>query len=376
MIRICHLITDLQIAGAERNLVELATRLNPNQFCCEIVTLFEPGPLADSALSAGIPVTSLETKFGRPRAAAVTRLTHHLRKSRPTILQTWLYYADLIGLIGGRLAGTPYIVWNLRCSRMAAVGEYWRLQRRMALFGLLSRLPNAVIVNSRAGLIHHSFHRYRPRRWIEIANGVDLVRFRPRPGERLALRAKFGLRSDATIIGMVARNHPMKDHLTFLRAASLFASRHPNSEFVLSGKDCIPEAKPLKELIAAFGLESRVHLLGVRLDINDLYPTFDIATLSSAYGEGCPNTLLEAMACEIPVVATDVGDSAHILGSEGLIVRPQDPESLASGWTQLLSAASARAGLRGRARALKLFSIEQSVRNYEEAYLDLIKGSS
>jgi glycosyltransferase involved in cell wall biosynthesis len=373
MIHICHVITGLDVGGAERCLITVAGGLDPRRFSSDIVSLLESGPMAEEARSAGIPVVSLGLRNGRPGASAVPRLFRHLQRSRPTILQTWLYHADLVGLCAGRLARTPHIVWNIRCSDMTSGDSSPWLRRKLQLLAWMSRFPDALIVNSRQGRLAHENLSYRPRRWIEIPNAVDGLRFRPRPSERDELRRKLGLRPTAAVIGLVARAHPMKNHETFFRAAALLARESPHAEFVLCGEGC---AEQFLNMAVSLGLEGRVHFLGTRLDSESVYPTFDVATLCSAYGEGCPNTLIEAMACGIPCVATDVGDSARILGSTGLIVPPGDAAALASAWAEMLAGDQRARSLQSRERALGQFNVENVLVHYEAVYLDLVARSA
>ena len=371
MIRVTHLITGLEAGGAERSLATLVARLDPC-FRSEVVTLTEPGPMAREIRAAGIPVTSLSISRGAGRGrsgvSGLARLVRHLRRTRPALLQTWLYHADLVGLAAGRLAGVPRIVWNIRCSDMTPGAEAPKLRRLTGWLARLSAWPDAVVVNSGAGRTAHETLGYRPRRWVEIANGVDSARFRPRTQERDALRRKLGLRPSAIVIGLVARFHPMKDHETFLRAAALFAARRPETEFALCGEGCTAATEPLSRLVAALGLRDRVRFLGTRADMEDVYPAFDLAALSSAYGEGFPNTLVEAMACAVPCVATDVGDSRRILGPAGLVVRPRDPAAMAEAWAETLAGDRAALGSQARERAVAEFGLARVLERYEALY--------
>src|SRR6185295_2466977 len=129
--------------------------------------------------------------------------------------------------------------------------------------------------------------------------GVDTERFVPNPAARSAFRARIGVSPDAPLIGIVARRHPMKDHPTFLRAAASFALKRPDARYVLCGDGCGPGSR-LEPLIESFGLSGRVILLGAVTNIENIYPAFDVLTLSSAYGEGFPNVLIEAMSCGVP----------------------------------------------------------------------------
>src|SRR5262245_55821086 len=136
LIKVCHLITDLEAGGAERNLVNLVIHGDRSRIASEVVSLLEPGLMAGELKAAGIPVTSLGMGRGRAGPAGLIALARHLRRSRPTILQTWLYHADLLGYLASRFAPATRLVWNLRCSDIARAPDekpLWRLVRLLAL---------------------------------------------------------------------------------------------------------------------------------------------------------------------------------------------------------------------------------------------------
>jgi glycosyltransferase involved in cell wall biosynthesis len=372
LIRISHVITDLNAGGAERMLVNLVTRLDRSSFSNEVVSLIEPGVMAGELEAAGIPVINLNMRRGRPSISGMLTLLRHLRRSRPAIVQSWLYHADLAATFASWAAPGSALVWNIRCSDLPSQSDAGRLGRLVKLLARLSAWPRAVICNSRAGRQFHDAFGYHPRRWVDIPNGVDTERFRPRPDARRTLRQQIGLPSDAPVVGWVARFHPMKDFPTFLRAARLFANANPNARFAVCGDGFDRGNSEVLALIAQVGLTDHVHLLGVRNDMEAVYPTFDVLALSSAYGEGFPNVLIEAMACGIPCVATDVGDSRAIVADAGLIVPPQDPDALARGWnTATEPAVSENLGRQARARTVDQFGIDRVCLLYETLYRNL-----
>ncbi len=143
---------------------------------------------------------------------------------------------------------------------------------------------------------------------------------------------------------------------------------------MLLGGGIEPTNRDLVREIDAQGLMPRLHLLGERTDMHAVYPAFDIATLSSAFGEGFPNVLAEAMACGVPCVATDCGDAAEILGEVGTIVPPRDPYALAEGWQRMIALGDdgRRAlGIRARARIVEKYDLNQIVSRFEALYSGL-----
>jgi glycosyltransferase involved in cell wall biosynthesis len=148
----------------------------------------------------------------------------------------------------------------------------------------------------------------------------------------------------------------------------------PAIVFVLLGSGIEPGNPDLVRAIDAEGLMPRLRLLGERADMHAVYPALDIATLSSAFGEGFPNVMAEAMACGVPCVATDSGDAAEILGEFGIIVPPRDPEALAEGWRRMIAlGAEGRhtLGMRARARIVENYGLDQIVARFEGLYCEI-----
>ena len=367
----CHVITGLDTGGAERSLVNLVTGMDRAQFSSDVVTLVDAGPMAEPLKEAGIPVTSLGMRRGRPTPAALLSLIRHLRATKPAILQTWLYHADLIGTAAAWIARPELLLWNVRCTDITLAGSEKSMRSLVRLLAMLSGRPDAIVVNSQRGQKDHKRIGYHPKRWVNIPNGVDLRRFHPRDGEKAALRTRLGLRPNATTVGLVARYHPMKDVETFLRAASLFRRNHANSQFVLSGEGFTRDNSILAAMIEALDLSGHVSLLGSRSDIDLIYPTLDALALCSIYGEGFPNVLCEAMACSVPCVATDVGDSAQIIGDCGLIVPMRNPEALAQGWEALIKRGLGVVGELARSRITAHFSLDGMCAQYQSLYRSL-----
>ncbi len=371
IIHICHLTNDLDLAGAERTLVNVVRHLDPARFSNEVVSLIEPGILGNKLRAAGIPVMSLGMQRGRPSLSGLVRLVRHLRQSRPTILQTWLYHADLLGTVAYNFAPSMKLVWNLRCSDIATSPGSNRLRGITRLLARISHWPEAVIVNSTRGRVFHEQIGYQPRSWVELPNGVDTEQFRPRADLREEMRADLGIRAAGPVIGMVARYHPMKDHATFIRASAKFAQTHPEARFVLCGLGCDEQNRDLNRLIDQAGLLGRVILLGFREDTEAIYPALDLLTLCSAYGEGFPNVLTEAMACGVPCVATDVGACREIIADGRLIVPPHDPAALAETWRSVLLDSTEALPKKLRTRAVEHYRIDRVCRLYEATYDDL-----
>lgn len=375
-IRVTHLISGLSVGGAEMMLWRLLSRMDRARFESDVISLSDAGPVADRLRAIDIPVRALGMRQGRPSVGGFYRLTAALRHSRPDVLQTWLYHADIAGLVAGQTVGIPSIVWNIRASDMD-------MSHYKALSGLAVRAcarwshrPRAVVVNSEAGRRHHERLGYRPRRWELIPNGLDTSAFRPDARARREVRDEIGIPAECVVAGSVARFDPMKDQAGFLRAAAIVAGRTEGVHFVLAGKGVDWDNLVLRESAAAASLDGRVHLLGPRTDVPRLMAAFDIGVSSSAFGEGFPNVVAEAMASGVGCVTTDVGDARLIVADTGEVVAPSDPAAFAAAIERMVRlgpGGRADLGRAARARVVEHYDLPIAVTRYEQLYASLLE---
>jgi len=370
MIRIVHIISNLDIGGAEVTLTQLVTGMDRGRFHNTVISLTDRGQLGDRIEASGVSVDCLGMKRGRPDVSSLPRLVHSLRELKPTIVQSWLYHADLVGLLAARFLQSTRLVWNVRCSDMQL--KYYPFQTRCVrrMLSWCSRIPTAVVTNSEAGKRVHEGFGYRPRRWAYIPNGFDTNRFRPDPVAARKLREALDLPKDVRLIALIARCDPMKDHATFLSAAKRVVTARPDVHFLLAGK----YTQLLNSRVAETGLQGHVHLLGLRHDVDHLFAGVDVACLSSAFGEGFSNVLGEAMASGVPCVTTDVGDARAIVGNTGLVVPPRDPVALASAVMNLVDRdvdARVALGTAARARIQAKYSLSDLISKYQSLYAEI-----
>jgi len=366
--RILHLITSLDRGGAQTMLTHVATRLDRARFEPVVVSLTGGGEMARTLAAAGVRVVPLDMRRGAPSLAGFSRFRALLRAERPALIQSWLYHADLLALLG---AGAIPFVWNIRLSTISAERNAGRLRLLRWLLARASGRPAAIVVNSERGRREHEALGFHPRRWEIIPNGFDLERFRPDPGRRGAWRRTLGVGETEPLIGMVARVDGMKDHATFLAAAGIVAARHAGLRALLIGKGTETIAVPPH-------LAGVVRALGERDDLDEVLPALDLMVLASN-GEGFPNAVGEAMACGVPCVASDVGDAATIIGDTGAVVPPRDPGALAAAVLALLARGNdglAILGAAARARIAERYAIATVAQRYEQLYASLLEATA
>jgi glycosyltransferase involved in cell wall biosynthesis len=374
--KIAHIITSLEKHGAQMMLYKVLSSMDRSRFDSVVVSLADGGALKDKFASLGVAVHSIGMKKGVPTPGSVYRFARLMGKIKPDLVQGWMYHGNLAAQLAVAISPVRIpAVWNIRGSSYNLKDEKPVTAGIIWLGGKLSGLPKAIINNSLVSAVkHEDLLGYRTDKRMIIPNGFDTDRFAPSVEARASLRVELGLSDDALLIGMLARYHPMKDHTNFLQSAALLLKDHPQAQFVLAGEGVDRSNEELRDLIEKLSIAGRVHLLGERSDVSHIAAALDLATLSSAYGEGFPNVIGEAMACGVPCVVTDVGDSAFVVGETGRAVPPRNANALASAWRELIEmgAESRQAlGQAARHRVLENFSIEAIARKYESLYQQL-----
>jgi glycosyltransferase involved in cell wall biosynthesis len=170
----------------------------------------------------------------------------------------------------------------------------------------------------------------------------------------------------------------MKDHTNFVSAAKLMAAEDPDVHFVLAGIGVDSENLEIMRLIESTTVPQHFHALGHRDDIGHIIAGLDIACSSSAFGEGSSNAIAEAMACGVPCVVTDVGDSALLVRNLGKVVLARDPQAFARACRELLDMSAgqrSRLGQAARERVKACFPLSSVVGRYEDLYQELFDGS-
>lgn len=360
-LKVMHVITDLDVGGAERMLVSYLTASRPAAPEAFVVSLLSGGYFARWLRREGLRVFEMDMGRAVSNVLSVFRLALMIRREKPDVVQSWMYHADLVLtialLLSGRLQHTR-LYWGVRCSDMDT--SKYRLTLRFAIWACswLSRIPDAIIANSHAGMRVHKDLGYHGDHFVVIPNGVDTGRFVPDPAIRRAVRQQLSIPEEAIAVAMVARRDPMKDHDTFIEALDQL----PGVIGVLAGKGTeeLPDKPNLRRL-------------GIREDIERVYAACDCVALCSAFGEGFPNVLVEGMSAGLVPVATDVGDCAIIVGDAGEVVPPRDPGAFADALARLFRngpTALADQGKRARERIEELFALNRAVSGFDRIYTE------
>jgi glycosyltransferase involved in cell wall biosynthesis len=375
---ILHIITDLSIGGAEIMLYKLLSRMDKGVFSNQVVSLTSMEAMADRIEALGVDVQALDMRRGVPDPRAILKLKDLIQQIRPDIIQTWMYHSDLMGGFAARLVGSMPVIWNIRHSNLdPRENKKTTLWTAKACAFFSKRIPDRIVCCSEVSRRVHARIGYNQDRMLVVPNGFDLDAFQPDKDAGESVRRELGFDRDALLIGMVARFNPQKDHHNLVQAAGILKDQGIDCHFVLCGNGIDQDNTQLTGWIRNSGLEDRFFLLGLRDDISRITAGLDIAVLSSAHGEGFPNVLGEAMACEVPCVATDVGDSAEIIADTGVVVPPGDSEALGHALKKMMELGPdgrEKLGKKARQRVGDRFELAGVAKRYEDIYREVLAG--
>jgi glycosyltransferase involved in cell wall biosynthesis len=365
LVSIAHIITSLDVGGAESSLYTLLTNGLEGPFRNHVISLMGPGHYGQLLENAGISLSCLHMNRGRPSLRSIKSLRAIIRACSPQLVQGWLTHGNLASTFA-RFLFEPRAAlgWNIRWT-LEGLSHASASTRLLTYIGSrLSSMPDVIIYNSQRSLRQHADIGYKNARAYHLPNGFNTDLWKPSSSLREEARAELGLSNKHIVIGFVGRGHPEKDPATLFHAFAKVHSSHPHVKLVAVGRG-----------LDRFGPLSRnVILLGQRYDIPRLMQAFDILCLSSSV-EGFPNVLGESMATGVPCVATDVGDARMIIGNTGWLVPPRDSYCLARALIEAISSTPEelrKRGLLARDRIKVHFSVSCMVANYISLYDDLI----
>lgn len=369
---VLHIITGLQVGGAEMALYRLIREFRGSDYSHTVVALTPGGGLYTSFSEAGIGLVVLDVR--RSPVSHMLRLVGLIKTLRPDIVQTWLYHADFLGGLAARAAGNRNVLWGIRTTDVDGGCARATTFLRQACATLSRWVPHTIVCVAEAARRSHSDAGYDASRMIVVGNGFDLGVLRASRAQRAGLRLECGFAPDAIVLGTMGRFNPDKDHANFVQAAGRLAERHACMRFLMVGKNLDAANPNLMRWIRATGFADRFVLLGERRDVAVCLSAMDIFCLSSRT-EAFPNVVGEAMAMRLPCVATDVGDVGILMADTGVIVPRADPDALADGVARLVAGGPRyceQIGHRARERIHALFTMGCVRRRFESIYENVI----
>ncbi len=366
-IRLLQVVNGLAIGGAEKKLLDVSGRLDPNHYQITICSIGQGGPLEKDFRALGIEVIILP-KRNRSDIKLIWQVAHLIRERKIDIVQTTLWLADVVGAFAAKLAGgVPVISWE---TVTHGDNDILRTRKKHVLFYRIAMktVDKIVAVSNEIKESLVSRRGISPSQIETVHYGVDLIRFN-RSVDNNFQRTKLDIRPDQIVIGTVARMETYKGVTYLQQAAIRLAKEYPSLIFIFAGDGSLRPT--LEEEVHSKGLSDQIRFLGFRDDVQEVMQTFDIFVLPSLT-EGLPNVILEAMASAKPVIATRVGGIPEAVVSDitGLLISPAEVAALVDAIRKLVDNPSLAKGMgeAGRKRVENLFSVEHEVACFEKMY--------
>lgn len=362
-LKLLQIITDLDIGGTEKMLAELIDGLDKRNYSTSVCSIKTFGPVAKELHSIkNLKAFSLNTRF-KFDIRALFKLYLMLKRTKPDIVQTYLYFDNILGGIVAKLAGVKHIIMGYR----AANPYEPRLRAVMENFFMKS-VADHVVSNSYAGKNILVQRGVPPEKIHVIHNAKHLKNFMNVTMSN-ETKARLGISAKDKVVTIVAKLREQKGHVYFLRAIKQIIHKYKDFAVLIVGDG------PLKASLEAYakklGIATHIRFLGDREDVNEILALTDIFVMPSLW-EGFSGAIIEAMAMKLPVIATDVGDTKYLVkdGVTGYLVRPKDWQALAEKTIGLLNhvSLSMAFGRNGYSHVKKFLKREKMVRSYEGVY--------
>lgn len=374
--RILHIITSLNIGGAELMLKRLIeshrTKTNSTH---TVISLTGIGEVGMQLRASGVEVQALNMRSPLDILRILWRLRQQIRSFHFDIVQTWMYHANLLGGLAARFAGNYNVIWGIRGSAIPQQGVS-ATSIIVSLGAWLSRiLPSVIICCAESARIVHVKKGYKQSKMIVVPNGFDLTQFIRTPLYRQQARTEFGFDDKDIVVGIVGRFDLLKDYRNFVLAGTELAKENEHVKYLMVGRGIERTNEVLMKWIEEGQLVHKFILLGERNDIPRCLASMDIFCLSSS-NEGFPNVVCEAMAMGVPCVVTDAGDAAEIVSDTGIVVAPCDPTALARALRDMISKGAnerLHLGELARQRINKHYSIDAISSQFDNIYKKVTK---
>jgi len=374
MIRVAYLIRSLNVGGAERQLVTLVKGLDKNQFQPVVICYYGGGELEKELLQAGIPVISTQKRGRWDLVSFFGKLARILRDFHPQILHSYLATSNIMAGLSRIFFPSLKVIYGVRYGFVDFTKYDWSAKMSFQAEVKMSFLSNRVIVNSFAGKEIAVSKGIPGNKLLVIPNGIDIERYRPAPETGQQFRSLWKIPTNRIVFGLAGRLDPMKNHSLFVQSAALCRRAGLEAVYLCIGDGPADYRQQVINETREAGIADAFIWAGNQTDIQPAYNAMDICCLTST-GEGFPNVIGEAMACEIPCIVTRVGDAPDIVAGTGLVVDRMDPEHFSAAMREMAGLDAVRRremGNMARRRIEEEFSAQAMIKKTEIEYNRLI----
>lgn len=380
-IRVLHIVSAGGVTSSLQPalFMPLLTRL-PRQRVKAQVACLSPGAVPSAVLRQnGVPTFDLALSRKRFSPKAFAELLQSTRHFRPDVIQAWGHTAQIVSaLLRKRCEWKPRLVWSLSDTTPLAKNAGLIDRQKLKYAAKFSSRADRVVYTSESAASQHRRVGFPDGGHETIPPGVDATRFKPDFAARRKLREELSLPGETFVIGMLAPFQPEFDHATLIKAIGELVKTNPHIAVVLAGHGVQKGNAPLMALVGGGSLATRVHLLGEWSDVSALYNACDVVC-SSAVNDQSRMSIVMAMLCGVPVVATGIGAQGELIGQHGVAIEPGSPTAFVKAITrvmQLTPEKRTHMAQGARKHALANYVYVRSLQKYLQLYYDLIGRQS
>jgi glycosyltransferase involved in cell wall biosynthesis len=376
-LRVLHVVSSGGVpASLQQTLfMPLLTRMPKHRVKAQVACLSPNAVPAAVLRQNGVPVHDVALSRHRFSFGGLGELVRAAKQFRPDIIQAWGHTAQIVSVtLRKRCDWKPKLVWGV--APTAPLLKDAGLMDRQKLKYAARRAAKAdrIVYSSEAAAAQHRRVGYPDGGHLSVPPGVDATRFKPDFAARRKVREQLNLPAEAFVIGMVAPFQPESDYPTLLKAAGELIKSNPNVHLALAGHGVQKGNAPLMALVGGGNLGSRSHLLGEWSDVASLFSACDIVC-SSSLNDASRMTLVMAMLCGIPCVATGMGAQGEVVGQFGVAIEPGSPAAFIKGINRVMQLPPEKRAFMAqgaRKHALENFVYVRSLQKYLQLYYDLI----
>ncbi|MEW6551043.1 MAG: glycosyltransferase [Campylobacterota bacterium] len=368
-IKLVLAIRSLNVGGAERQFIELIKNIDKDRFEVYVCTMY--GGVQETIVKSieNIIYYNLDKKGRYDIFKFYSSYKKILKTINPDVIYSFKEEMNIFSYFCKPQKTKS--IWGFRASNMD-LSQYGKLSQ--LLFWLQKKFSSKVdmiIANSNASIIYHKNHGFGMSNSEVIPNGIDINKFKITHEDRNFFRSEYKLKDSDIAIGIVSRIDYMKGYIIFTKAVKKLMKEFDNVyTFSIGGGD-EKIKKECEKILGEFN-NDRFKWLGNQSNVEKIYSGFDICC-SSSFGEGFSNSIAEAMSCELPCIVTNVGDSAYIVDKYGIVVEPNNVESLYNGLKRMIQNDFKELGILSRKRIEENFSTGNMVRKTENLIVDILK---
>lgn len=375
MIKLAFIITGLGRGGAEKMLLKLLRPMDKARFKARVFCLTSQNALQPAFEDAGIEVSTYRLNHPFWGMRDLWQLLKDCRQFAPDLIQGWMYHGNILAWLAAKVCKAR-LIFSIRAGLHDIKLERRKTQLIIHLGAKLSRSAHGIIYVSTLARQQHEAIGYSSRNSLTIANGFELDKFTPNTDLRQEYRERLGIKQSEVAIGFFARFHKLKGFNDLLDAFAIVHKKNPATKLVLAGDQVDERNRELNHKISGLRLQNHVLLLGQLICPERCFPALDLF-VSPSLQEGFPNVVGEAMACGVPCIVTDVGDSALAVGDTGLVIQPGNNKALAEAILQFIANPDIlpRHGKQARLRIETEFSLPAIVKQYEKAYISFVENT-